>query len=154
MIVLKNKQLSRPFYVCAVMTFAIVFFSPALAQSTSLIQVGRYQTVNAQPLTAQTDLLSPIIQVHFLSDIKTVGDAINDILQYSGYALIESQQQGRDLQNTLEKPLPFVDRDLGPMSLRQALNVLIGSAFDLSVDPLHRTINFQLKPHFITVNSH
>lgn len=73
---------------------------------------------------------------------------MNDILRYSGYTLIESHQQSTDLQNTLKKPLPLVDRDLGPMSLRQALTVLAGPAFTLSVDPLHRTINFPLKPEF------
>lgn len=145
-------RLYRQFYLLTTMIFTMIVSSVTWAQSASLVQIGRYQTVENKPLAEQSDLLSPIIQVHFLSNIKTVGDAINDILRYSGYSLIESKQQTTDLQDTLKKPLPFVDRDLGPMSLRQALTVLAGSAFDLSVDPLHRTINFQLKSQFETVN--
>lgn len=151
--VLKNKQYYQPLCLAAAMLGMTVSSSVALAQSVSLTQVSRYQTIKNQPLSAQADLLSPIIQVHFFSNIKTIGDAINDILRYSGYALIESRQQSSDLQNMLKKPLPLVDRDLGPMPLRQALTVLAGSAFNLSVDPLHRTINFQVKREFERIQS-
>ena len=99
------------------------------------------------------DLLSPIIQVHFISEIKTIGDAVNHLLRYSGYALVESKQQSPDLKNTLRKPLPLVDRDLGPIALKQALELLVGSAFDLTIDPLNRTINFQVKTEFKSINS-
>ena len=136
--------------ICLGVSMAIIsaLASSAFAQSAGLTQVGRYLSVSNQPKAEQVDLLSSIIQVHFLSEIKTVGGAINDLLRYSGYSLVDDHQQGRDLRNTLKKPLPLVDRDLGPVSLRQALVILIGPAFDLAVDPLNRTVDFQLKPVF------
>lgn len=128
----------------ATTVLASTLLSTAWAQSTGLIQTGRYLTVDSRQMQAeQLDLLSPVVQVHFLSDIQTVNDAITDVLRYSGYALIETHQQSSDLQNTLQKPLPFMHRDLGPLSLRQVLTLLIGPAFHLIVDPLHRTVNFQ-----------
>ncbi len=150
---IKNKKM-RLKLACWGIVFTSLFaaFSAASAQPLELIQTGRYLTINSQPKSEQADLLSPIIQVHFLSDVKTVGDAIHHLLRYSGYSLVESKQQSPDLQNTLQKPLPLVDRDLGPVSLRQALGLLIGPAFDLVADPLNRTINFQLKLKFSHAN--
>lgn len=105
------------------------------AKPSPLVQTGRYLTVDSTVPLEQKDLLSPLIQIHFLSDVKTVGDAIQEVLRYSGYSLVETSQQSQDLQNTLQKPLPLVQRDLGPMSLKQSLRVLIGPAFHLMVDP-------------------
>lgn len=127
--------------------------SITLAQSIESVQVSRYQTISTQAQSEQVDLLSPVIQVHFLSEIKTIGDAVNHLLRYSGYALVDNKQQSQDLKNTLKKPLPLVDRDLGPVALRQALALLIGPAFDLVIDPLNRTINFQLKTEFSPIHA-
>lgn len=123
---------------------AMMFLKTTCAQSSTEIQTGRYLTVDSRVPKDQEDLLSPVMQMHFLSDIKTVGDAIQEVLRYSGYSLVETPQRSQDLQNTLQKPLPLVQRDLGPMSLRQGLTILIGPAFELIVDLLNRTVNFQL----------
>lgn len=149
--IFQEKNLWKP--ICAGISVMLIFAltSVSWAQTSRLIQTGRYLTVNNQITVEQLDLLSPIIQVHFLSDIKTIGDAITDVLQYSGYALVETSQQTHDLQNTLKKPLPFMQRDLGPLSLRQVLTLLIGPAFHLMVDPLNRTVDFQLKSQFATI---
>jgi conjugative transfer region protein (TIGR03748 family) len=125
-------------------------FSPlAWADSvkpSDTVPYGRYLTLKMQPSVEQADVLSAVIQVHFSPLIQTVGDAVHEVLRYSGYALIEEPQQSDDLKNTLKKPLPFVYRDLGPLPLRQVLSVLIGAPFELEADLLHRTINFKLKP--------
>ena len=48
----------------------------------------------------------------------------------------------------MAKPLPVVDRDLSYMTLKQALLTLVEPAFYLEVDPLHRLINFEVKPSY------
>lgn len=131
------------FLIIFILSF-IVLVEKASAQPSTTIQTGRYGTVDNGIPKDQWDLLSPMIQIHFLPDVKTIGDAIQEILRYSGYSLVETQQQSQDLQNTLQKILPLVQRDIGPMPLRQSLKILIGPAFHLLVDPLNRTINFQL----------
>jgi conjugative transfer region protein (TIGR03748 family) len=117
-----------------------------LVSSSNVISYGRYQTISIQPRADQTDVLTAVIQVHFSPSIHTVNDAIQDLLRYSGYSLIDSASQSLALQNTLKKPLPLMHRDLGPIALRQVLSVLIGSSFDLAIDRLNRTVNFILKP--------
>jgi conjugative transfer region protein (TIGR03748 family) len=114
--------------------------------SSHVIVYGRYQTVSTQPRAEQADVLLAVIQVHFSSHIGTVNDALQDLLRYSGYALIDSASQSLALQNTLKKHLPLMHRDLGPLPLKQALSLLVGSSFDLTIDRLNRTVNFTLKP--------
>jgi conjugative transfer region protein (TIGR03748 family) len=137
---------------CITLSTVMILLASSWVQAAEVIQTARYITTKVQPKPEQVDLLSSIIQVHFLSEVKTVGDAIHSLLQYSGYSLVETKQQSRDLQNTLKKQLPLIDRDLGPISLREGLELLIGPAFDLVVDPLNRTINFQLRPEYMQVN--
>lgn len=132
---------------------AILLSETAWAKNSTLIPMGGYLTMDSTVPMEQKDLLSSIIQIHFLSDVKTVGEAVQEVLRYSGYALVEPLQQNQGLRNTLQKPLPLVQRDLGPMSLRQSLTVLIGPAFHLVVDPLNRTVNFQLNTNLLlTIN--
>ncbi len=114
----------------------------------SMTQFGRYLTAINKPTPAQTNLLSQTMQVRFPQNIQTIGDAMNYLLKFSGYSLIDNNKMSSNLKNTLSKPLPTVDRDFGPMSLKDGLITLIGPAFSLSHDPLNRTVNFDLKPQF------
>ena len=114
--------------------------------SSNVIVYGRYQTVSAQPRAEQKDVLLAVIQVHFSPEIGTVNDALQDVLRYSGYALVDLGSQSLALQNTLKKTLPLMHRDLGPLPLKQALSLLVGTSFDLTIDRLNRTVNFTLKP--------
>jgi type IV pili sensor histidine kinase/response regulator len=41
-------------------------------------------------------------------------------------------------------PLPKAQRQLGPLSLRQALELLSGPAFRLVIDPVYRLVTFEL----------
>jgi conjugative transfer region protein (TIGR03748 family) len=123
----------------------IVLSNEALATNT---QVGRYLTVENKPILVQRELLSQMVQVRFPTDVKTIGEAMNYLLRFSGYALVAEPERNSDFKNTLLKPLPAVDRDFGPMSLKEALMTLAGPAFILKEDPLNRTINFQLNPRY------
>ena len=110
--------------------------------------IGRYLTVEDKPNPSQVDLLAQIIQVRFPQNVQTVGDALNYLLRLSGYGLVPETQQSGALKITLTKPLPFIDRDFGPMTLKDALTTLVGPAFNLAHNPINRTVNFSLKPEF------
>lgn len=118
----------------------------ALSDDTTMI--GRYMTVANKPSRAQLNLLSQTIQVRFPQNLQTVGEAVNYVLRYSGYSLVSPQKMNTALKNTLTKPLPAIDRNLEPMTLEDALIVLVGSAFILVHDPLNRTVDFQVKASF------
>jgi len=126
---------------------AIFSFVNAVAKNETS-QVSRYMTVTNKPLSSQRDLLSQTIQIRFQQSVQNIGDAINHLLRYSGYSLVMENQRGGALKNTLQKPLPLVDRELGPMSLKDALIILAGPAFTLVEDPLNREVDFHLKTSF------
>jgi conjugative transfer region protein (TIGR03748 family) len=126
---------------------ATFFFSNAFATDNAA-NIGRYLSVAQKPLSSQRDLLSQTIQLRFPQPVQTIGDAIDHLLRYSGYSLVSESKRTSVLKNTLQKTLPLVDREFGPMTLRDALTILIGTAFTLVEDPLNREVDFQLKSHF------
>jgi type IV pili sensor histidine kinase/response regulator len=109
------------------------------------VQVGRYRVLSAVPTEPQQQLLQVIIHVTLPEDLQTIRSAVDYLLPRSGYQLVTSTAD-RDVQQLLAKPLPAVHRQLGPMTLQNALAVLVGSAFQLNIDPVHRTISYQLAP--------
>ena len=116
-------------------------------------QIGRYATVSNKPLQSQINPLLAIQQVHFNTKIHTVGDALHHWLSLSGYELVGEKEQPEALKVVLNKPLPQVDRDLGPLSIQEGLEVLVGQGiFKLVVDSLNRQVNFKLAPKYAQFN--
>lgn len=108
------------------------------------VQVGRYSTLPAMPTTAQADLLAATVTVTFPARIVTVGEAVQYLLQRSGYRLAAGPVTAPETANLLALPLPAVHRSLGPVTLTQALETLVGPAFRLVRDPVHRLVSFEL----------
>lgn len=122
--------------------------------SASLETLNRYQSERAQPLAGQVDLLMQSVTLHFPRDVKTLDDALNYLLRFSGYHLAPLSQRSLPLRMVLEQPLPAVDRTLGPISLSTALMTLVGAPFRLTHDPISREINFVIaEPHHHRLSS-
>lgn len=116
-------------------------------QAANVTQVNRYATVANKPMPAQINPLMAVQHIHFPSDVKTVGQAIEWWLQYSGYRLVAVEKQPEILQAVLRQPLPQIHKNLGPLTVRDGLEVLAGQqVFELIEDPLLRVVNFKLKP--------
>lgn len=115
------------------------------AEDANLTLLGRFLAVENKPLVAQHDLLQQTFQVHFPYSVKTIGQAINYLLRFSGYSLVNANQLSTDANHLLQLPLPNVGRTLGPLSLEKGLETLVGDPFQLLVDPVHRQVSFQLK---------
>ena len=107
------------------------------------IQVGRYSLFATTPTEAQADPLQATITVQFPDAVRTVGEAVRHLLQQSGYRLAEPEATGSESAYLMALALPAVQRSLGPMTLRQALDTLAGPAFRLVEDPVHRLITFE-----------
>ena len=83
-----------------------------------------------------------LAEARFPQEIATVGDALEHLLQRSGYRLDrERSPWARSI--LLPQPLPEVHRELGPIHLSEALGVLAGEAWKLSVNPLYRTLTIR-----------
>lgn len=108
----------------------------------SLIPVaryGRYTLVEMVPEPAQRDLLRQVIEISIPRTLDaSVGDALRHVLLRTGYRLCDAP----DAASLFTLPLPAAHLRLGPLPLRDALLVLAGSAWGLSVDDASRSVCF------------
>ncbi len=129
--------------------FAIIgLFSASLAiacnAGASEVQAGRYQSVIMRPDQTQVDLLSVVITRNLPEHVNTVGQAVAALLDGSGYRLLSPKLAESYRRHLFAMPLPQAQRHLGPLSLRQALELLGGPAHRLVIDPTYRLVSFEL----------
>ena len=108
----------------------------------SLIPVaryGRYTLVEMVPEPAQRDLLRQVIEISIPRTLDaSVGDALRHVLLRTGYRLCDAP----DAASLFTLPLPAAHQRHRPLPLRDALLVLAGSAWELSVDDASRSVCF------------
>jgi type IV pili sensor histidine kinase/response regulator len=105
------------------------------------LRYGRYTLVSTEPTTEQRDLLAQIIDVSIPSSLSpSVQDALQYVLQRSGYSLCPVSAS---LKVLFTRPLPASHYRLGPISLRSALQVLAGPAWQLTTDEVSRSVCFE-----------
>ena len=108
------------------------------------VQVGRYQSVRMRPDPTQVDLLSVVITRNFPEPINNVGEAVASLLNGSGYRLLSPKLAESSRSHLFAMPLPDAQRHLGPLTLRQALELLGGPAHRLVIEPTYRLVSFEL----------
>lgn len=132
-----------------IMMIGILSIAVLPAHAANLTQINRYATVENKPLRAQINPLMTVQQVHFPQTVQTIGQAVTYWLQYSGFTLAKPDQQAISLQVVMQQQLPQVDRNLGPLTTKDGLEILVGQeVFSLTQNPLLREVNFKLKPAF------
>lgn len=106
-----------------------------------VLRYGRYTLAELTPAPAQADLMQQIVEITLPPTMNaTVGEALRYVLLKTGYQLCDHSDAG-PLLDAL--PLPAADLHLGPMRLREALQVLIGSAWSVKVDDSTRRVCFE-----------
>jgi len=113
-----------------------------------LIQTDRYSAVEPEPTRGQEAPLQTVVAIKYPRLIATVGQAISYTLKRSGYRLAPQYAHDPNLKILMKLPLPDVHRQLGPMTVKQVLITLAGSAFMLVTDPVHRYISFEVVPQY------
>ena len=106
-------------------------------------QVGRYSVIAVRPTAGQQDLLSVTRAITIPSDIKRVGGALDWLLRDSGYRLAGDTVLSEEVVAMLDLPLPAAHRQFEPMPLSAVLGLMVGPAFRLVQDPVHRLIAFE-----------
>jgi type IV pili sensor histidine kinase/response regulator len=114
-----------------------------VAASNVAFQVDRYSVKVVGPTVGQIDLLAVTSPVVIPSDIETIGDALGWLLRDSGYRLASEAVLTSDTKKMLELPLPAVHRRFESMSLKTAIALMVGPAFHIVQDPVHRLIAFE-----------
>lgn len=124
----------------------VVMAEPGLSDKgpLELMQTGRYTHVKNIPPVDQLNPLKVIVTTRIPQSVKTVGGTVGFLLARSGYVLAEASVLSEEARVLLRLPLPQIHRDIGPMTLDQALKTLSGEAFELVVDPVHRKVGYEL----------
>jgi type IV pili sensor histidine kinase/response regulator len=113
--------------------------TPMTPVAIMAVRHGRYTLVEALPEAGQRDLMQQIVETTIPPTLDAnVGGALRHVLARSGYRLCATHE----VAALAALPLPAAHYRLGPMTLADALKVLVGSSWTLNVDELTRRICF------------
>jgi conjugative transfer region protein (TIGR03748 family) len=138
--------LTLPFVM---MLFAALASLEAVAQPkppavvvAQMQRLARYTMAKLEPDQAQQNPLASTISIHLPREsVQTVGDAVRYLLLRTGYRLADGLPN--EVAEVLALSLPDVHRQLGPYSVTEALNVLLGAAYALDIDPSRRMVAYR-----------
>ncbi|EAV2646057.1 hypothetical protein B1A72_22560 [Salmonella enterica] len=119
-------------------------FSDIYQRSPEVTRSGRYTLVSVKSADAQREPLNQLIDITMPGQlVNSVGDGFRYLLFQSGYSLCG--RYGADFAELLKRPLPAVQRKIGPMRLSEALQIVAGPAWRMSVDEVNREVCFVLR---------
>lgn len=137
--------------VAVFFTSAFVSAQPDERPSSGMIRTDRYTLTKTGPTEDQVRPLDAIVNVTLSPSVQTVGQALQELLQGSGYRLIHRKgEYGEPLDKVLmQQSLPATQYQLGPMALRDALSTLGGSAWHLQSNEFGREVWFELDARYL-----
>ncbi|UVO09266.1 TcpQ domain-containing protein [Pectobacterium polonicum] len=116
-------------------------------RSPEVVRYDRYTLVSTRPADSQRDPLNQMIDITMPPQlVRSVGDGFRYLLLESGYSLCPSTSS--TFSELLGRPLPGVQRNIGPVRLSEALQIVAGSAWRLRVDDVNREICFVLRDEY------
>ncbi|MGX2956082.1 PFGI-1 class ICE element type IV pilus protein PilL2 [Ursidibacter arcticus] len=120
--------------------------------NTEVIRDGRYTLVSISPEDGQKFLLEQVVSVNLLSKnkrnfTKTVEQGLRGTLQHTGLDLCYPSGINVDhnIGTLFSRPLPKVHYQFGPMKLYEALQMLAGPAYEMTLNEVSRTICFKTR---------
>ncbi len=119
-----------------------------IAAFAGQIQIGRYLTAPDKPALSQQNPLEQIVSLTFPASIATIGDAVDYLLQSTGFKLLPAKYRTDEANELLKQKLPLNDRKFSSVTVKNALLALAGYSYLLLIDPKHRYVSFTLKPEF------
>lgn len=137
----------------AVLILALTAQADTTGVADSRIFESRYLSVQVGPEDAQTDLLQSIVDLRVPEQITTVGEALDYLLRPYGFQLDDShevyeQPEVNEQYLLLVLTLPEPHRNLGAMTLMDALIALGGKSFRPLINPVKRSVRYQLREGF------
>lgn len=136
-----------------VVILTIVMILPLTVQAGTRILESRYLSAQVGPEDAQIDLLQSIVDLRAPEQITTVGGALDYLLRPYGFQLDDShevneQSEVDEQYLLLVLALPEPHRNLGSMTLMDALTTLGGQSFRPLINPVKRLVRYQLREGF------
>jgi conjugative transfer region protein (TIGR03748 family) len=111
--------------------------------ATPVTQIARYSVIRPGPTPDQQDLLAMTAPRRLPDEIATVGDAVAWLLKPSGYRLAAPDRLSNEVKDLLNLPLPSAHREFEALPLTEVIALLVGPAFVLVQDPVHRLMAFE-----------
>jgi len=132
------------------MLLALCGTAHASEDANNYLSTDRYTKLKLQATRAQMEPLDVVVQLKFPVNILRTEDAMNYILDDSGYSLIDPKLWTEEMQIMMNNTIAAIHRDMTatPMSVINMLGVLAGSHFRIVKDPLRRKINFVLEKEY------
>ncbi|MDS4036518.1 TcpQ domain-containing protein [Citrobacter amalonaticus] len=116
-------------------------------RSPEVVRYDRYTLASTRPVDAQRDPLNQIIDIRMPAQVvNTIGEGMRYVMLESGYSLCSGELGV--FSELFIKPLPAVQRSIGPVKLGDALQILAGPAWRMRVDDLNREICFVLRDEY------
>lgn len=129
------------------------------AGKTEVLRDGRYTLVNISPEEGQKNLLDQSVTVDMLGKKRksistTVEQGLQATLRESGFSLCSAFNSPEPTLSTLfYLPLPRVHYQFGPMALRDAVQMLAGPGYEMTVNDVTRVICFKQRSDIPKVTS-
>ncbi|WP_050857113.1 PFGI-1 class ICE element type IV pilus protein PilL2 [Burkholderia pseudomallei] len=126
-------------------SMAVATPEPASSPTVPVVRYGRYTLIELIPDDGQRDLMQQVIDLTIPSAANaTVGDALHYVLRRSGYRLCDERVDTTAVLYAL--PLPAAHEHLGPLTLRDALQLLAGPRWTLQINDETREVCFAPQP--------
>jgi type IV pili sensor histidine kinase/response regulator len=120
--------------------------NPPASPAPNQIRYDRYTLISTKPKPDQLQLLDQIIDLRIPDALSPpVHQAMTYALRHSGYQLCSATGNVGEL---FAHPLPASQYRLGPISVRDAMQMLAGPAWEMQVDELARRICFSVRPAY------
>lgn len=116
----------------------------AALEKDPVVRYGRYTLVSSAPPADQRDLMAQIVDISIPANMTpNVREAMVYVLDRSGYSLCSTDTGQVSVLYT--RPLAAALYKIGPMTLRNALQVLAGPAWQVEVDEVNREVCYVLR---------
>jgi type IV pili sensor histidine kinase/response regulator len=99
-------------------------------------QIDRYTIIQDIETQSQANPLDVVVNIKFPKNVVNVKQAIAHLLKRSGYKL-DPNYESVIIDKYI---LPHVHRQIGPIKLKRAIEVLLGKSWLVQIDDLNRTI--------------
>ncbi len=105
----------------------------------TLVSIGS-QAVQREPLNQIINITMPVLLV------QRIGDGLRYLLFGTGYSLCDTTAP--HFVKLIGRPLPAIQRKIGPIRLSEALQIVAGSAWRIRVDEVNREVCFVLRDEY------
>ncbi len=137
----------KPLTLTTLMVLGVSSLSLA-AEISSVIPESRYVSVQVGATPVQLNLLESIISIHIPKQLETIGEALAYLLHPYGLRLLNTEEALPEQALLLSLALPDPHRTLDPITLLDALKLLGGESFEVTINPVTRIVSYALKKDY------